>query len=48
VISAQEKVEIYAQIAQVFADEVGDVERAIDAYRNIVDLNDAHVPHLRR
>jgi len=46
VVGAQEKIDIYLQIAQTFADEVGDVERAIDAYRNIVDLNDAHVPAL--
>jgi tetratricopeptide (TPR) repeat protein len=46
VVGAQDKIDIYAQIAQVFADEVGDVDRAIDAYRNIVDLNDAHVPAL--
>ena len=31
------------QIAQVFSDEVGDVERSIDAYRNIVDLDGGHV-----
>jgi tetratricopeptide (TPR) repeat protein len=40
------KVEIYGAIAQVFADEVGDVDRAIDAYRNIVDLDDTNVPAL--
>ena len=35
-----------AQIAQVYADEVEDVDRAIDAYRNIVDLDDTNVPAL--
>jgi tetratricopeptide (TPR) repeat protein len=40
------KIEIYGAIAQVFADEVGDVDRAIDAYRNIVDLDDTNVPAL--
>jgi tetratricopeptide (TPR) repeat protein len=40
------KIEIYGAIAQVFADEVGDVDRAIDAYRNIVDLDDSNVPAL--
>jgi tetratricopeptide (TPR) repeat protein len=40
------KVEIYGAIAQVFSDEVGDVDRAIDAYRNIVDLDDTNVPAL--
>jgi golgin subfamily B member 1 len=47
-VGTQEKIEIYLQIAQVFADEVGDVERAIDAYCNIVDLDDAHVPALEQ
>jgi tetratricopeptide (TPR) repeat protein len=37
------KVELYGQIAQVFADEIGDVDRAIDAYRNIVDLDETNV-----
>jgi tetratricopeptide (TPR) repeat protein len=40
------KVELYGFIAQVYAEEVGDVDRAIDAYRNIVDLDDTHVPAL--
>lgn len=40
------KVELYFQIAQVYAEEVGDVDRAIDAYRNIVDLDDLNVPAL--
>jgi tetratricopeptide (TPR) repeat protein len=40
------KVELYGAIAQVYAEEVGDVDRAIDAYRNIVDLDDTNVPAL--
>ncbi len=44
VVSTATKVELFSQIAQVFSDEVGDVDRSIDAYRNIVDLDDANVP----
>jgi tetratricopeptide (TPR) repeat protein len=40
------KIEIYGQIAQVYAEEVGDVDRAIDAYRNIVDLDENNVAAL--
>jgi tetratricopeptide (TPR) repeat protein len=40
------KVELYGQIAVIYADEVGDGDRAIDAYRNIVDLDDSNVPAL--
>jgi tetratricopeptide (TPR) repeat protein len=40
------KVELYGAIAQVYADEVDDVDRAIDAYRNIVDLDDVNLPAL--
>jgi tetratricopeptide (TPR) repeat protein len=45
-LSSQTKVELYGQMAVIFADEVGDVDRAIDAYRNIVDLDDTNVPAL--
>jgi len=31
------KVDLYAAIAQVYADEIEDTDKAIDAYRNIVD-----------
>ncbi len=34
------KLDLYAAIAQCYADELEDVERAIDAYRNIVDLDE--------
>ena len=44
--STPTKVELYGAIAQVYADEVDDVDRAIDAYRNIVDLDDTNVPAL--
>ncbi len=37
------KVELYARIAEVFATEVDDTDRAIDAYRNIVDLDEANI-----
>jgi tetratricopeptide (TPR) repeat protein len=40
------KVELYGAIAQVYAEEVGDVDRSIDAYRNIVDIDDTNVPAL--
>ncbi|MEO7037108.1 MAG: tetratricopeptide repeat protein [Polyangiaceae bacterium] len=40
------KVELYGLIAAVYAEEVGDVDRAIDAYRNIVDIDDNNVPAL--
>ncbi len=46
VASQATKVGLYGEIAQVFSDEVGDVERAIDAYQNIVDLDDSNVPAL--
>lgn len=40
------KVELYSSIAKVFSDEVGDTERAIDAYQNIVDIDDTNVDAL--
>ena len=40
------KTELYAAIAQVYADEIEDSEKAIDAYRNIVDLDETNVPAL--
>jgi tetratricopeptide (TPR) repeat protein len=44
--STATKIEIYGAIAQVFSEEVGDVDRAIDAYRNIVDLDESNVAAL--
>jgi tetratricopeptide (TPR) repeat protein len=40
------KIELLGAIAQVYADETEDVDRAIDAYKNIVDLDDQNVPAL--
>jgi golgin subfamily B member 1 len=40
------KVDLYGAIAQVYADEIDDADRAIDAYRNIVDLDDVNLPAL--
>ncbi len=40
------KVQLFGQIAATYADEVGDVDRAIDAYQSIVDLDDANIPAL--
>jgi tetratricopeptide (TPR) repeat protein len=37
------KVELYGAIAQVYADEIEDAEKAIDAYRNIVDLDETNI-----
>lgn len=44
--SSETKIELYGYIAQVFSDEVGDTERAIDAYQNIVDLDDTQIAAL--
>ena len=40
------KVELYGSIAQVQSDELQDADRAIDAYRNIIDIDDTNVPAL--
>ena len=40
------KIDLFGAIAQVYADEVEDSERAVDAYKNIVDLDDQNVPAL--
>ena len=40
------KIELFGAIAQVYADEVEDAERAIDAYKSIVDLDDENVAAL--
>ena len=41
------KVDLYGAIAQVYADEVEDADRAIDAYQNIVDLDETERPGAR-
>lgn len=40
------KIELYAAMAEVYASEVGDVDRAIDAYQNIVDLDENNIEAL--
>ncbi len=40
------KIDLYGAIAQVYADEIEDTDRAIEAYRNIVDLDDTNLPAL--
>ncbi|HWO13524.1 MAG TPA: tetratricopeptide repeat protein, partial [Polyangiaceae bacterium] len=40
------KAELHEQIARVYADELGDLDRAIDSYQNIIDLDDARLPAL--
>jgi tetratricopeptide (TPR) repeat protein len=40
------KLELYGHIAQVFRDEIGDIDRAIDALQNIVDADDTNVAAL--
>ncbi len=44
--SRETKLSLYAQIAQVYRDEVGDLDRAIDALQNIVDADDTNVEAL--
>ncbi len=43
-LDVDKKVELYFQIAQVYQEEVGDVQCAVDAYRNIVDLDEGNIP----
>ncbi len=40
------KIELFTQIAETYADQVEDQERALDAYLNIVDIEPNHVPAL--
>lgn len=40
------KVELYAAIAVVYSDEVLDADRAIEAYRNLVDIDENNIPAL--
>ncbi len=40
------KVDLYSHIAGVYADELDDADRGIDAYRNMIDLDENHVPAL--
>ncbi len=41
-----EKAELFRNIAQVYADEVGDNDQAITAYQNIVDVDDTNIEAL--
>lgn len=40
------KIDLWMQMAKVYADEVQDLDRAIDCYLNIVDVEDTHIPAL--
>ncbi|WP_197041054.1 tetratricopeptide repeat protein [Chondromyces apiculatus] len=40
------KIELWGHTAKVYAEEVQDLDRAIDAYLNIVDLDEANIPAL--
>jgi tetratricopeptide (TPR) repeat protein len=42
----QVRVEIYLAMGKVYADEIDDVEHAVDAYRNVTDIDPNHVPAL--
>ena len=41
-----QKIELYGLIARVYADEIGEVDRAVDAYRNVIDIDDTNVAAL--
>ncbi|MEZ4440288.1 MAG: tetratricopeptide repeat protein [Polyangiaceae bacterium] len=40
------RIELYTQIAETFSEQIEDQERALDAYLNIVDIDENHVPAL--
>ncbi|MBK7581413.1 MAG: hypothetical protein IPI67_14520 [Myxococcales bacterium] len=40
------KIELFSAMAEVYSQEVGDVDRAIDAYQNIVDLDENNIEAL--
>jgi tetratricopeptide (TPR) repeat protein len=40
------KADLHEQIARIYADELEDLDRAIDAYQNIIDLDDTRLPAL--
>ena len=42
----QKKIELWGFTAKVYAEEVQDLDRAIDAYLNIIDLEDTNIPAL--
>ena len=43
-VERPKKIELWAQTAKVYAEEVQDLDRAIDAYLNIVDLDETNIP----
>src|SRR6185436_15898720 len=45
-VDPTEKVDLFRNIAQVYADEVGDEDQAITAYQNIVDLEETNIEAL--
>lgn len=45
-LQRQKKSELWSHTAKVYAEEIEDLDRAIDAYLNIVDLDDANIPAL--
>jgi tetratricopeptide (TPR) repeat protein len=45
-VDRQKKIELYGATAKVYAEELQDTERAIDAYLNIVDIEDTNIPAL--
>ncbi len=45
-IDRQKKIDLYVAMAVVYADELEDVEHAIDAYNNVVDIDPQHIPAL--
>ncbi|MFO0548190.1 MAG: tetratricopeptide repeat protein [Polyangiaceae bacterium] len=45
-IDRPKKVELWSAMALVYAEEVEDIEKAIDAYLNITDLDPQHIPAL--
>ncbi|NUP10097.1 MAG: tetratricopeptide repeat protein [Polyangiaceae bacterium] len=45
-VDRQKKIDLWIAMAIVFADELEDVEKAIDAYLNVVDTDPQHIPAL--
>ena len=45
-VDRAKKIELYRRIAETYAGELEDVDHAVDAYRNIVDIDDTNVPAL--
>jgi tetratricopeptide (TPR) repeat protein len=45
-LDRSKKIELWGYTAKVYAEEVQDLDRAIDAYLNITDLDDTNIPAL--